>query len=65
MAERNLYNLKLVQFLAVLSMQAHIEKNQTVELHHVGTKQMHYILKKNPHRYEENWKVEEYTLYWM
>lgn len=28
MAERNLYNLKLVQFLAVLSMQAHFGKNQ-------------------------------------
>lgn len=49
MAERNLYNLKLVQFLPVLSMQAHFGKNQTVELH-VGTKQMHDILKKKkPH----------------
>lgn len=46
MAERNVYNLTLVKFLAALSMQAHFGKNQAVELH-VGTKQMHYIQKKN------------------
>lgn len=50
MAKRNLYNLKLVQFLAVLSMQAHFGRNNGVTY---GFNTNEYQGEKKKHRYEK------------